>query len=87
MRHRRTFSVVTAFAALTLVAGACTDSSSSDATATSATSAAPAAESKGTTATTDAAQSNAWALTYTGGTAGAADDSLAPVVIGYVNQE
>ena len=89
MRHRRTFSVVTACAALTLVAGACTDSSSSDATATSA---APAVPAKGTTATTDAAQtdaaqSNAWALTYTGGKAGAADDSLAPVVIGYVNQE
>ena len=89
MHHRRTFSVVTACAALTLVAGACTDSSSSDATATSA---APAVPAKGTTATTDAAQtdaaqSNAWALTYTGGKAGAADDSLAPVVIGYVNQE
>jgi branched-chain amino acid transport system substrate-binding protein len=31
--------------------------------------------------------SNDWALGYTGGRAARADDSLAPVVIGYVNQE
>ena len=34
-----------------------------------------------------AAQSNQWALDYTGGRAGPADDTLEPIVIGYVNQE
>ena len=31
--------------------------------------------------------SNDWALAYTGGTEGPADESLAPVTIGYINQE
>ena len=31
--------------------------------------------------------SNDWALAYTGGTAGKADQSKSPVVIGYVNQQ
>ena len=33
------------------------------------------------------AVTNEWALAYTGGTEGPADESLEPVVIGYVNQE
>jgi branched-chain amino acid transport system substrate-binding protein len=84
MHRRRSFSAVAALAVLTLVAGACTESKATEATATSAASAAATQKS---TATTEAAQSNQWALDYTGGTAGPADDSLAPIVIGYVNQE
>ena len=37
--------------------------------------------------TKTATVSNDWALAYTGGTAGKADSKLAPVVIGYVNQQ
>jgi branched-chain amino acid transport system substrate-binding protein len=37
--------------------------------------------------TTEAPVSNEWALAYTGGAAGAADPSLEPITIGYINQE
>lgn len=45
--------------------------------------------SKSSTASTTTVPkvSNSWALDYTGGKAGKADSSLAPVVIGYVNEE
>jgi branched-chain amino acid transport system substrate-binding protein len=44
--------------------------------------------SSGTSSETKAPKvSNTWALGYTGGKAGKADASLAPVVIGYVNEE
>jgi len=53
---------------------ACADSSSKSATQTS-------------TVAATAKVSNQWALSYTGGTAGKADPSKSPIVIGYVNQE
>ena len=84
MHRRRSFSAITALASLALVAGACTESTSSAPTATTAASA---AATDAASATTEAAQSNQWALDYTGGRAGPADDSLEPIVIGYVNQE
>ena len=44
--------------------------------------------SKGTSANTKTTKvSNDWALAYTGGTAGKADSSQTPIVIGYVNQQ
>lgn len=58
-----------------VVASACAKSSTS-----------PSASTK-TAAATQAAVSNDWALKYTGGAGRAADTSLSPVVIGYVNQE
>ena len=46
------------------------------------------ASANGASATTTAPTgSNEWALAYTGGTAGPANPSLEPIVIGYVNQE
>ncbi len=84
MHRRRSFSAITALASLALVAGACTESTSSAPTATTAASA---AATDAATATTEPAQSNQWALDYTGGRAGPADDTLEPIVIGYVNQE
>jgi branched-chain amino acid transport system substrate-binding protein len=61
-----------------LLVVACTESS--DETVERTTTSAPSAGS-----TTEAV--NEWALEYTGGSAGAADPSLEPVVVGYVNQE
>jgi len=55
-----------------------------------ASSAKPAASGKttpGGSSTTAPAVSNAWALKYTGGSAGKADNALAPITIGYINQE
>lgn len=72
--HRLLRSVTIAtVGALTLVG--CASGTSSDSTGTS------------TGSTKKAAVSNDWALAYTGGTAGKADSKLAPVVIGYVNQQ
>jgi branched-chain amino acid transport system substrate-binding protein len=50
---------------------------------------APAADGTGdeTAGAETSAVTNEWALAYTGGTEGPADESLEPVVIGYVNQE
>ena len=60
---------------LTLVFAGCASSSSTT--------------SKGTSASTAGTKkvSNDWALAYTGGTAGKADQNKSPVVIGYVNQQ
>src|ERR1700736_1909143 len=82
--HRRSSLVsASALAAVALVVvGAC----SSGSTTTAATAKAP-AQVAAAAPTPAATVSNDWALKYTGGTAGKANDSLAPIVIGYVNQE
>ena len=66
---------LTVAAVVTLVFAGCASSSSTT--------------SQGTSASTAGAKkvSNDWALTYTGGTAGKADQKKSPVVIGYVNQQ
>jgi branched-chain amino acid transport system substrate-binding protein len=80
--HRRSSLVfASALAAIAMLAAACSSGSSTAATAHAPVQVAAAA------ATPAATVSNDWALKYTGGHAGKADDSLAPVVIGYVNQE
>jgi branched-chain amino acid transport system substrate-binding protein len=79
----RLFSLrlASAVAALSLAAAACTESNSGTSTDAGTASAAEAPT------TTAAPETNEWALAYTGGTEGPADQSLEPVVIGYVNQE
>ena len=78
--HRRPLSTLAAAAAiLALVSVACSDSKSSTAT--------EASSGTVTSTTVGTAAANTWALDYTGGKAGKADASMAPIVIGYVNQE
>jgi branched-chain amino acid transport system substrate-binding protein len=87
-RHNRLgLAGFAAVAAAVLAAAGCSSSSSSSAAATS-TSAAPASSLPASTGTGgQGAQSVTNYLTYTGGKAGAADKSLPPVYIGYVNQQ
>jgi branched-chain amino acid transport system substrate-binding protein len=89
MHRRRSLTVVTALVGVSLLAAACTDTKTG--TATQASTAPANADSTpanaDSTPLTAATASNEWALTYTGGTAGPADETLEPIVIGYVNQE
>ena len=72
----------TALVGASLLAAACTESKTDTSTEASTASA------NGALATTTAPTgSNEWALAYTGGTAGPANPSLEPIVVGYVNQE
>src|SRR3954447_1148709 len=79
MRDRRLSRLVAASIVLVLLAAACSDDKQGASSASSSGGKTP--------STAPAATSNAWALRYTGGTKGAADSSLDPIVIGYVNQE
>ncbi len=72
-RGRLPGAALATVAALSLVFAGCAGSSSST--------------SKGTTSPKTTKVSNNWALAYTGGTAGKADTSKTPVVIGYVNEQ
>src|SRR5882762_8845350 len=88
-RHNRLglagFAAVTA---AVLAAAGCSSSSSSSPTAPASTSAAPASSLPASTGTGgQGAQSVTNYLNYTGGKSGAADTSLPPVYIGYVNQQ
>ena len=76
MRRTSVINLAAGFAALALLTTACADS---DSGGTVAAGDEPASTAKSV--------SNDWALEYTGGTEGEADDSLEPIVIGYVNQE
>ena len=76
MRRPCVINLAAGFAALALLTTACADS---DSGGTVAAGDEPASNTE--------TLSNDWALEYTGGTAGEADDSLEPIVIGYVNQE
>jgi branched-chain amino acid transport system substrate-binding protein len=71
---RRRRAGLTVAAALVLVSAGCAGSSDTASNGTS-------------TSTASKKVSNDWALDYTGGTAGPADEKLSPVVIGYVNQQ
>src|SRR5258708_16011414 len=75
---RRTPRWMALILAAVVVLAACS-SSGSKATSTTA--------GGGGGATTTSAVSNGYGLAYTGGTAGKADSTKAPVVIGYVNEE
>jgi branched-chain amino acid transport system substrate-binding protein len=84
--HRPTVRFVAFAAAGFLTLSACSSSKSTKTTSGSSTTAA----AGGTTATTAGGSgtvSNDYALKYTGGTAGAADDSKTPITIGFVNEE
>jgi branched-chain amino acid transport system substrate-binding protein len=69
-------------AVLVIALGACASSAKPGATGKTTN-----GNSDGSSTTTTPKVSNAWALDYTGGTAGKADAALAPVTIGYINQE
>lgn len=74
MRHRVRF--VALFAAVGAVLAGCAESGSDG------------GSGKSQADVTDVGEiGNDYALTYTGGTAGTADESLAPIKIGYINQE
>jgi branched-chain amino acid transport system substrate-binding protein len=73
------FRLAALAATAALVFAACGGDDDSTASDTSA-------DGAGTT-TAEAEVSNDWALAYTGGTEGAADTSLDPIVVGYINQE
>ena len=76
-RSHRTLRYVSLAAVAALVLVACSSSKKSSSSATTAA-------SGGTTTT---AVTNDWALRYTLGTAGKADATKTPIVIGYVNQQ
>src|SRR5207342_2390506 len=81
-RGRRTPTVAALAALVAVVGAACASTSSS-----SETTAKPTAAASGSSTTAAPAVSNDWALRYTTGKAGKADPALAPVTIGYINQE
>ncbi|MFY9865771.1 MAG: ABC transporter substrate-binding protein, partial [Trebonia sp.] len=85
-RHRKTAYAGIAALAVALLAAAGCSSSSSSSTTPPATSAAAAPSPSGTTGGLGA-QSVTNYLTYTGGKSGPANSSLAPVTIGFVNQQ
>jgi branched-chain amino acid transport system substrate-binding protein len=92
--YRRSGYAVAALAAAALAVAGCSSSSSSSAPASSAASGSAAApSSSGAPVATQAgtggqgAQSVTDYLSYTGGKAGAANSSLAPVTIGYINEQ
>jgi branched-chain amino acid transport system substrate-binding protein len=90
--YRRTGYAVAALAAAALAAAGCSSSSSSSASAPASSSAA-APSSSGSPVSTAAgsggqgAQSVTNYLSYVGGKAGAANSSLPPVTIGYINEQ
>jgi branched-chain amino acid transport system substrate-binding protein len=80
--HRRSSLVfASALAGFAMLVAACSNGST-----TAATGKAP-AQVAAASAAPASTVSNDWAIKYTGGHGGKADDSLAPIVIGYVNQE
>jgi branched-chain amino acid transport system substrate-binding protein len=94
--YRRTGYAVAALAAVALAAAGCSSSSSSSSSAASgsgASSSAAAPSSSSSPVSTAAgsggqgAQSVTDYLSYTGGKAGAANSSLPPVTIGYINEQ
>jgi branched-chain amino acid transport system substrate-binding protein len=87
-RHRKTaYAGIAALAVALLAAAGCSSSSGSSSSTTSpATSAAAAPSPSGTTGGLGA-QSVTNYLTYTGGKSGPANSSLAPVTVGFVNQQ
>jgi branched-chain amino acid transport system substrate-binding protein len=95
MRRWHGWRVLAAVAAVALVAGCSSSSSKKANTSTGATTATTAAGSAatGSSGATGGSSSGLtaaqlqWALTYTHGTAGKANQSLSPVVLGYVNQQ
>jgi branched-chain amino acid transport system substrate-binding protein len=96
-KYRRTGYAVAALAAAALAAAGCSSSSSSSASApasssaASSSAAAPASSSAPVSTSSGSggqgAQSVTNYLSYVGGKAGAASSSLAPVTIGYINEQ
>jgi branched-chain amino acid transport system substrate-binding protein len=91
--YRRTGYAVAAVAAAALAAAGCSSSSSSGSSSAPASSGAAAASSSSSAVSTASgsgglgAQSVTNYLTYVGGKAGAANNSLTPVTIGYINEQ
>jgi len=80
-------AVAVAATALTIAGCSSSSSASSSAAATSAAASAIASASAASTGSSSSGTSVTNYLSYTGGKAGAADSSLAPVTIGYVNEQ
>lgn len=80
-------AVAVAATALTIAGCSSSSSASSSAAATSAAASATASASAASTGSSSSGTSVTNYLSYTGGKAGAADSSLAPVTIGYVNEQ
>jgi branched-chain amino acid transport system substrate-binding protein len=91
--YRRTGYAVAAVAAAALAAAGCSSSSSSSASSAPASSGAAAASSSSSAVSTASgsgglgSQSVTNYLTYVGGKAGAANNSLTPVTVGYINEQ
>jgi branched-chain amino acid transport system substrate-binding protein len=86
-RHRKTaYAGIAALAVAALAAAGCSSNSSSSSSSAPATSAAAAPSPSGTSGGLGA-QSVTNYLTYTGGKSGPASSSLAPVTVGFVNQQ
>ena len=87
-RHRKTaYTGIAALAVALLAAAGCSSSSSSSSSTTSPATSAAAAPSPSGTSGGLGAQSVTNYLTYTGGKSGPANSSLAPVTVGFVNQQ
>ncbi len=78
MTTRRSGRAIALLAGAALLFAACADESTTGGGGGSTSDAAAPAEVEA---------DNTWALDYTGGTEGPADESLAPITIGYINQE
>ena len=74
-------------AAVLVAAGALVAACSSSSSSSSSTTSGSASSGGATKTATSFAQSNTLSLAYTGGKAGAANSSLSPITIGYVNQQ
>jgi branched-chain amino acid transport system substrate-binding protein len=86
-RHRKTaYAGIAALAVAALAAAGCSSNSSSSSSSAPATSAAAAPSPSGTSGGLGA-QSVTNYLTYTGGKSGPASSTLAPVTVGFVNQQ
>jgi branched-chain amino acid transport system substrate-binding protein len=86
-RHRKTaYAGIAALAVAALAAAGCSSNSSSSSSSAPATSAAAAPSPSGTSGGLGS-QSVTNYLTYTGGKSGPANSSLAPVTVGFVNQQ
>jgi branched-chain amino acid transport system substrate-binding protein len=87
--YRRAGYAAAALAAVALAAAGCSSSSSSSSSAAASSSSSASAPATGSTplsgSTTDTGVTNY--LSYVGGKAGAANNSLAPVTIGYMNEQ
>jgi len=87
-RHRKTaYAGIAALAVALLAAAGCSSSSSSSSSTTSPATSAAAAPSPSGSSGGLGAQSVTNYLTYTGGKSGPANTSLAPVTVGFVNQQ